>query len=165
MQIAWTGHRPELFADPAEAERVVRSTATELVVRARPERFLVGGQRGVDTWAALAAHALAVPFVLVLPLEVGAFTRGWSVDDRRVLERTLDSAADVEIVGGAEARAYRERNRRIATRGDLLVAVWAQISGGGTAETMALAREAGTPIREIILAPAPQAPRLQGRGI
>jgi hypothetical protein len=165
MHIAWTGHRPELFADPAEAERVVGSTARELIGEQPPEGFIVGGQRGVDTWAALAAHELQIPFVLVLPLEVGPFTRDWSVQDRRVLEQTLGWAAAVEIVSGDQRHAYSKRNQRIATTGDLLVAVWTRISGGGTAETIAFAREAGTRIREIILAPSREASRLRGRGI
>jgi hypothetical protein len=101
----------------------------------------------------------------VLPLEVELFTRDWTVEDRRVLNQTMQWAAAVQIVGGSRRPAYTERNRRVATLGDLLVAVWTQTSGGGTAETIAFARQAGTPIREVVLTPSPQAARIRGRGI
>src|SRR6266851_7025904 len=87
--VAWTGHRPDIFRDPAAARAALDATAQDLVTRAKVERFLVGGQRGVDTWAAQAAIALGVPFTVILPLEVGEFTRDWSSADRDTLESVI----------------------------------------------------------------------------
>ena len=157
--VAWTGHRPDLFRDPEEARRVVISEAGEVAGNGAT-RFLVGGQRGVDTWAALAAIDLPVPFTLVLPLTLEEFTRDWSPADRVVLERTLEAALEVRVVGG-----YTERNRQLATGADLLVAVWTRVAGGGTAETVAFARAAGTPLCEIVLEPSPTARHAGGRGV
>jgi hypothetical protein len=160
MIVAWTGHRPDLFADPAAARASVHSMAQDLAKQGAA-RFLVGGQRGVDTWAALAAIACAVPFGLVLPFdEVGTFTRDWSAADRRVLLQMLAHAETVHVAGG-----YSERNQILAQGADLLVAVWTRTGGGGTAETIAQASRAGTPIREIVLAPSPAARTAHGRGI
>jgi len=108
-----------------------------------------------------------VPFTLILPLEVAQFTSNWSSADRAVLESVVAQANEVRIVGPSSdpAAAYSERNRQLATRADLLVAVWTQLQGGGTAETVALANAAGTPIREVVLPIAQIAHSAHGRGI
>jgi hypothetical protein len=160
MIVGWTGHRPELFRDPLAASARVEAAARDLVAREPVDGFLVGGQRGVDTWAALAAIALDVPFTLLLPLDVGQFTLDWAPSDRSLLEQTIARAAEVRVAG-----SYTERNRQIATRADLLVAVWTRIAHGGTAETVDLARAAGTPIREILLDAAAAAGSAEGRGV
>jgi YspA SLOG family len=163
--VSWTGHRPDLFADPSGAQAAVVEAARELHARGRVERFLVGGQRGVDTWAAQAAQQLDVPFTLILPLEPRTFAADWSSDDRVVLE-TLTQAADrLRVVGGEQAAAFTERNRLLATSGDLLIAVWTGRGGGGTAETVAFARQVGTRVREIRLPASAAAASAVGRGI
>ena len=157
--VAWTGHRPDLFRDPAAAQLAVEAAGRELV-KAGATRFLVGGQRGVDTWAAYAAKAMAVPFTLVLPLPVDEFARDWSEIDRSVLLHAVASAADVRIAG-----TYAARNQILAREADLLVAVWTCTLGGGTAETLEYARQFGTPIRELRLEPSATAESATGRGI
>jgi hypothetical protein len=165
--VAWTGHRPDIFRDPAAAREVVNTTAQSLVTHEQADHFLVGGQRGVDTWAAQAAIVLGLPFTLILPLEVAAFTSDWPAADRAALESVMALASALRIVGPASdpATAYTERNRLLATQADLLVAVWTQLGGGGTAETVALARAAGTPVREVVLPIAQIAHSPHGRGI
>jgi hypothetical protein len=116
--VSWTGHRPELFLDPLAGRVAVESVATELTRGSEVSGFLVGGQRGVDTWAALAAMSRRLPFTLALPLPVPEFSHDWSDEDRSMLERTV-----------------------------------------------ALARPAGAPLREILLEPAPSAGLARGRGI
>ena len=160
MIVGWTGHRPDLFRDPAAAAARVDAAARDLVAHERVDAFLVGGQRGFDTWAALAAIALGVPFTLILPLDVGHFTLGWSLADRALLDHTLARAAEVRVAAG-----YTDRNRQIATGAELLVAVWTRVGHGGTAETVALARAAGTPVREIVLEASEAAGWARGRGI
>jgi predicted Rossmann fold nucleotide-binding protein DprA/Smf involved in DNA uptake len=163
--VAWTGHRPELFRDPVAARDTVQAIARELSRDEGVGRFLVGGQRGVDTWAALSAITLSVPFVVILPLDVAEFTADWSADDRSVLEATLAAASDVRVVGGDPAQAFTERNRLLATLANLLVAVWTGTRGGGTAETIAFARAAGVAVHEVVLEPSPSAGSAKGRGI
>ena len=160
MIVGWTGHRPDLFRNPLAAAASVDAAARDLIAREQVDAFLVGGQRGVDTWAALAAMALGVPFTLILPVDVSQFTSGWTTHERALLEQTLAAAAEVRVAAG-----YSERNRQIATGADLLIAVWTRVGHGGTAETVALARAAGTPVREILLDAAPTAGSAQGRGI
>jgi hypothetical protein len=77
--VAWTGHRPDIFEDPLAARGVIETIARDLVAYEGAERFLVGGQRGVDTWAAEAALVCNVPFTLLLPLEVGVLVAVWTL--------------------------------------------------------------------------------------
>ena len=132
---------------------------------ASARRFLVGGQRGVDTWAAEAAHRLGVPFSVYLPLPADEFAADWTLDDRCALDATLGWAAEVQVVGGPTTdAAHTARNRVLGTSADLLVAVWTGTRGGGTAETIDFARAASVPIREERLPGSATAP-LTGRGI
>jgi predicted Rossmann fold nucleotide-binding protein DprA/Smf involved in DNA uptake len=165
MRIAWTGHRPDLFRDPAAARRRVDALARRLRRQAADVSFLSGGQRGVDTWAARAAIALGVPFVLVLPLEADRFAADWAPADAEALAELIRRARHVHVVGGEPERAYTERNRLLAVGADRLVAVWTGLGGGGTAETIGFARAAGVPVREVVLPPSPTASSAQGRGL
>src|SRR5580765_4035558 len=103
MRLAWTGHRPTLFADPEAARRAVDGAARDVLRQGPLERFLVGGQRGVDTWAAQSAIALAVPFSLFLPLSVEDFSVDWTDSDRAVLRAHVRAASEVVVAG-----SYRE---------------------------------------------------------
>jgi hypothetical protein len=157
--VGWTGHRPDIFRDAELARRTVERAARE-VVEAGAEQFLVGGQRGVDTWAALTAIAAGVTFRLILPLPPDEFTHDWEDADRELLLRIIPHAFELHVAGG-----YAERNQRLALGPGLLVAVWTGIAGGGTADTIEQARLGGTPIREILLEPSATASEAEGRGI
>lgn len=169
MRVAWTGHRPEFFADPRAAEAEVHRLAAELLAEYGPDlRFLVGGQRGVDTWAAEAAMRLGVPFELYLPMPEPEFTRDWTPEDRARLAATRRAAASVVVVdtsGRTGPAAYSARNRALAEGGDLVVAVWTGRPGGGTWETVQLARSLGKPVRETLLPGSGYAPRPGERGL
>jgi hypothetical protein len=169
MKVAWTGHRPEYFADPAAVAREVGAIAERLRAEDGPALvFHCGGQRGVDTWAAEAAERLGVPLHLYLPLPVARFAADWAPADRAALERSWGYAAERLVVdpdGALGAAAYRERNRLLAERAGLLVAVWTGLEGGGTAETIAFARELGRPVEEHRFAASGRVPRAGERGV
>jgi hypothetical protein len=101
-----------------------------------------------------------VPYTLVLPFEVATFTRDGLEVDRSVLLWTLERAAEVRIAG-----SYSRRNQALAEGARMLVAVWTRMAGGGTAETIGLARRAGTPIREVVLPPSAVSASAHGPGI
>jgi hypothetical protein len=131
MIVAWTGHRPELFLEPSAAQAVVDALARDLVEHEAADHFLVGGQRGVDTRAALAAIALGVPFTLILPVPAVDFADGWAQADRDALDATVARATRLDVVGGEPTLAFTERDRRLATASDVLMAVWTGIQGAG----------------------------------
>ncbi len=165
MRVAWTGHRPELFEDPVAARAAVEEAACDLVQDKAVARFVVGGQRGVDTWAAQSALRLGVSLTLILPLQPTDFASGWAGEDRQALETIVANAHEVRVVGGDPHAAFRERNRLLVANADLLVAVWSGRSGGGTSETIAFARTNATPLREILLTPSAGASQARGHGL
>ena len=164
--VAWTGHRPDLFADPGQARRTVLAEAKRVRDELTgPLRFRVGGQRGVDMWAALAGQDLRIPYDMVLPLPVEEFTAGWSADEKATFEFVAHGAAITEIVGGVEDEAYQERNRRLVTGAGLVVAVWTNTQGGGTAETVLFGQLLGVPVREVLLPRSTETVSPRGRGV
>src|SRR4051812_28632001 len=134
MIVGWTGHRPDIFREPRDARNLIDLIAREMA-RAGDVEFMCGGQRGVDLWVAAAAHALSIPFTIVLPIAMRSFTSGWDSADVGELPRLLAASTDVEIVDRRAVMgplAYDRRNELIAGRSDRLVAVWTDMRRGGT---------------------------------
>jgi hypothetical protein len=169
VQVAWTGHRPEFFADPAVVERRVRELAAGyLAAHEDGLAFHCGGQRGVDSWAAAAAEGLGIPLHLYLPLPLAAFTADWPPVDVARLEGFWALAVERVVVdpdGRLGAAAYSRRNRLLAERGEVLVAVWTGLGGGGTAETIAAARALGRRVEEHRFPGSGRVPRPGERGV
>ena len=167
--VAWTGHRPELFAEPAAVERHIRELAAAYQAQHGARlAFHCGGQRGVDTWAAAAAEELGIELHLYLPLPIARFAADWPPPDVATLERHWAYAAERVVAdpeGTLGAEAYSRRNRLLAERSDLLVAVWTGLGGGGTAETIALARALGRPVEEHRFPASDRIPRSGERGV
>jgi hypothetical protein len=165
--IGWTGHRPDLFADPPAARLTVRLIAAEAARLWPSAEFVTGGQRGVDTWAALAAIRLRRPFHLVLPRPADELAAGWVEHERTELGRLVDRAASVAVIDPQAQRgalAYDLRNEAVASRSDLMVAVWTGLRMGGTFFTLSAARHRGRPVVERVLAASGEAP-WGGRGL
>lgn len=154
MKVAWTGHRPEYFRDPAPVEREVERIAASLSAEfGRHLVFVTGGQRGVDTWAALAAQRLGLPLHLYLPLPAHLFTADWTnPQDVVVLMQTWDYASQKTVIDEAgslpHSAAYDRRNQALVDNADRLVAVWTGVEMGGTYYTVNYARARGKPISE-----------------
>jgi hypothetical protein len=169
LNAAWTGHRPEYFADPdAVAGRILELASALRAEHGAALVFHCGGQRGVDTWAAAAAERLKIALHLYLPLPVARFAADWSAEDRAALEQSWTYAVERRVTdprGLLGAEAYRRRNRLLAERCDLLIAVWTGLGGGGTAQTMAFARDLGRPVEEHRFAPSGRLPKPDERGI
>lgn len=168
MIVAWTGHRPYYFRDPRQARLAVRRQARALVEEfGAALSFLTGGQRGVDLWAAEAGESLGVPVSVLLPLPLEAFTRDWEPAEVRLLRRVLQCAEHVEVVteDPGDVAAYEERNLRLASGADLLLAVWTGATGGGTWQTIGFARALGKPVREVLLPGSGRAPEPAARGL
>lgn len=167
--VAWTGHRPELFADPAAVARHIEHLAADLhAAHGARLAFHCGGQRGVDTWAAAAAVARGIRLHLYLPLPLARFTADWPPADVETLARHWAYAAErvvIDPTGALGAAAYSRRNRLLAERADVLIAVWTGLGGGGTAETIAAARALGRPVVEHYFPGSGQVPRPGERGV
>jgi hypothetical protein len=137
-------------------------------LQGRPIAELVcGGQRGVDTWAAVAWHDSGAPVHLVLPYEPRTFAAGWDSADRRRLESLLAAAQTVQIVdpmGSLGPLAYDLRNERVAAMAGELFVIWTGAREGGTFYTVCAAVRRGLRIHERMFAPAANYER-RSRGI
>jgi predicted Rossmann-fold nucleotide-binding protein len=169
LSVAWTGHRPEFFADAEAVAEAITARARALHgAHQGALAFHCGGQRGVDTWAARAAERLGIPLHLYLPLPVARFAVDWTTADRQALEQSWAYAIERVVTdsdGRLGADAYRQRNRLLAERCDLLIAMWTGLGGGGTAETIQFARGLGRQIEEHLFAPSGRAPHPGERGV
>ncbi|MPZ16222.1 MAG: hypothetical protein GEU73_17695 [Chloroflexi bacterium] len=167
MMIAWTGHRPDMFADPSAAQQAVISKSREFLGREQGAEFVCGGQRGVDHWAATAALESGILLHLVLPTDVEQFTAGWPEADQEMLHGLVVHTSTLQIVGTARvnrALAYDLRSELVVRRADRIVAVWTGLRQGGTFYTLCAAAVRGVPIASVLLPPAAAA-ALRGRGL
>ena len=168
MRVAWTGHRPELFARPDLARELVARETDRLLAEHGPRlAILSGGQRGVDLWAASAARERGVRLELLLPAPPARLAAGWPGDDAETLLCAVEAAEQVTIFGRhpADPAGYDARNRALATGCDLLVAVRIGLEQGGTFLTLTEARALGKPIREFRLKPSDHRSSPGERGI
>lgn len=164
FNVAWTGHRPELFADPAAVASAIKTRARELREAHKDLlAFHCGGQRGVDTWAATAAEELGISLHVYIPGSLEEFTADWTPADVATLEATLQSAEGRALVDGKDP--YLRRNAMLVEHGDLLIAVWTGLGGGGTAQTIDLARAQGRPVEEHRFPPSGLIPQPGERGV
>ena len=168
MRVAWTGHRPELFADPAAARALVERETDRLRSAHGTDLFVLsGGQRGVDLWAASAAARRQIPFALLLPAPAASFAADWPPDEAAALATATEQAQSVQVYGPAvdDPSGYTARNRALASGCDLIVVVWTATRGGGTAFTIAEAEARGKPMREYVLERSRHVPAEGERGI
>ncbi|MCC7104870.1 MAG: hypothetical protein IT307_06980 [Chloroflexi bacterium] len=166
MHVAWTGQRPELFAAP----EIVVAAIGALVIELTPASgvlpvCLCGGQRGVDLWAAEAALRAGWPLALYLPLPLKAFSADWDGPWAGRLATAAALASETRVFATEGLSGYSRRNRALATRADLLVAVLTGAEGGGTAETIAAAQAMGVPIRRLAFTRSAWIPPAGARGL
>ena len=168
MRVAWTGHRPELFARPTDAAALVRAETRRLWDEFGPDLVVLsGGQRGVDLWAALAACDLSLRLRLYLPAPAELLAAEWPTHWVEALTGAQVHAEQLVVFGSdpRDARGYEARNLALATECELLVAVWTGQESGGTWHTVSEARGLGRAIREFLLERSSYAPRPGERGI
>lgn len=137
MIIGWTGHRPNEFTDE-QKNKVIRAISESFDER-KPERVIVGGALGVDTWAALVAINKGVPFTLALPFDGHHLI--WPEKQQDIFLEIKSFAAEVVVVceGGWDSKRdnwkFQKRNEYIVNHCDFLIGVW-NGSSGGTANCM-----------------------------
>jgi hypothetical protein len=168
VRVAWTGHRPELFAHPSEAAVLVRDETRRLWDELGPDLVVLsGGQRGVDLWAALAARDLELRLRLYLPAPAALLSAEWPTRWAEALTSAQTHAEQLVVCGQdpRHAQGYEARNVALATECELLVAVWTGQTSGGTWHTISEARRLGRPIRQHLLERSAYAPRPGERGI
>jgi len=108
---------------------------------------------GADSLFAEAVLAAGGELTVVLPFH--DYRRSLAGADQAArFDRLVAAASDVTVMPYAEPvlEAFEAANTELLKRADVLVAVWDGVppeKGGGTAETVAEAREAGIPVHVV----------------
>lgn len=132
MIVAFTGHRPDKLGgyNNNPIQDYVKRKIKEKLEEIKPDRTVVGGALGVDTWAAFISSELNIPFTLAVPF-LGQ-ERMWP--EKSIIEyNKMKSLADQVIIvndGGYAAWKMQTRNQYMVENCDLLIAVWDGTAGG-----------------------------------
>jgi hypothetical protein len=152
--LGFAGHRN--LTDPAATSAAIRSAVDGF--RSRVEGIVVGrasAADGADLLFLEACRAAGLACSVVLPFPEERFREDFADDDRWARAKELiDAAASVEIAPGHEKapEAYHLASREIIDVADAMLFVWDGMPArgiGGTAETVADARERGMPFQII----------------
>lgn len=156
---SFTGHRPQKLpfgedeGDPrcVAFKKGVHDVIEDLIGQGYA-RFVSGGARGFDTFAAEAVLDLreSYPWIsleMVSPYDEQA--AHWNEEDQMRHERLFASADVLTATGHEYTRGCLfRRNRYLVDTADLLLAAY-NGQPGGTAMTVSYARETGVPVRVI----------------
>ncbi|MFI2346980.1 hypothetical protein ACH492_07940 [Streptomyces sp. NPDC019443] len=147
--IAVTGHM-----DLTEASTSLVRTALDELLKPYADGGLVGVSciaKGSDSLFAEAVLAVSGRLVVVIPSQDYRQSKVKS-DHAELFDRLVEAADEVLVMPheAANRQAYEAANAVLLERSDRLVAVWNGESpsgkGGGTADVVAEAREAGLPV-------------------
>ena len=156
---AFTGHRPHRFPwkyaknDPRCVNlKQVLYNEIEKLSASGVYHFFSGMAHGVDVWAAQMVLNLRsrYPNLLlhcILPCEKQEVK--WAMKEQEVYRDILRKADSVEYISqDYYSGCMLDRNRKLVSSAEILLAVYDGGQGGGTAATVRYARQAG---REIII--------------
>ena len=140
--ISVAGHRPHHL--PARADHYIRSAIHETSDLYPGATWLTGGATGSDQMATDVLLQRGERVELVLPFAPEVQGARWSADQQAKLRDHLGRVQAVHVLRDTyHPDGYRDRNRELVRRADLLVAFWNMRPGGsGTAMTVRMAERA-----------------------
>jgi predicted Rossmann fold nucleotide-binding protein DprA/Smf involved in DNA uptake len=120
------------------------------ILSERPDQMLFGGARGTDTVALAAAYAALAGvrpprLIVIVPKRL----RDQPIEAQKCARECADEIIELQA-SRLSTEAYRRRNKELVSRADVLVAFW-DGNSGGTGMTIALAEEAGVPVKIVPL--------------
>lgn len=143
--VAVAGHRPRNL--PRDAARYIRDAIHEVADQNPRVTWLAGGAIGADQIATDVLLERGERVELVLPFDPEIQSARWSWVQRFVQFRQLLRAARVHVVRDRyDPAAYRDRNRVMVERANLLLAFWNGRPGSGTAMTVRMAEARRVPV-------------------
>jgi uncharacterized phage-like protein YoqJ len=154
--VSFTGHR-SLSADQwIYVQEQLNSAIPKLHREHETTCFISGAALGVDLLAAelvVKFRDAGLPIKLVLYVPYWNHTDRWSPEEVHRFKKLLDQADLVSYYRRGCLYDYKEvrgvllgRNRQLASRGDLLLAVWERYRSGGTHYTIERALNMNKPI-------------------
>jgi len=143
--IAITGHRAHHL--PVRAGHYIRSAIQEAADLYPGATWLTGGATGSDQMATDVLLERGERVELVLPFPAAVQGARWSCDQQAKLRHHLGRVQAVHVLRRVyHPDGYRDRNRELVRRADLLVAFWNGRPGTGTAMTVRMAQHARIPV-------------------
>lgn len=133
MIISFSGHRPNKiggYKTPNPTYNYICKEIEKHLIALKPEKVIVGGALGVDTWAANIAYKLKIPFILAVPFKGQELA--WPPSSQNIYNRMLEKSLEVVIVsdGGYSAAKMQIRNQWMVDRADILIGIWNGSTGG-----------------------------------
>ena len=148
-KIAFTGHRPQKLDNPTGTKRKISEfLAGE---KEKHKRLLVisGGALGVDQYAAEAANALNIPYMLILPFPPKVMGAKWWANARDNLKKLIAGAVKTFVIQKAFSfQGYQDRNEAMVNHCNSLCAIFDGLPGG-TANCVKYAESKGCNIHLI----------------
>ncbi|MBI4865158.1 MAG: hypothetical protein HY815_33595 [Candidatus Riflebacteria bacterium] len=124
--VAVTGHR----LLPRTVGPRIRCAVHHLVELYPGSTWLTGGAIGADQLVADELLRLGQVVELILPCPMDVQASQWTPDQRDRFFDQVGRVSAVEIMRmDYDAEGYRERNRRLVERADLLLAIWRATAG------------------------------------
>lgn len=123
IKIAFTGHRPESFSILSKEESLFNDKLKKLLEKFIDDfYFIVGGCRGVDSWAAKYAINNKIDFDLYLPFPFEIYSLKWNDEDKYFLKKQIELAKNVKICSKEyNSKYYIIRDRDMVDNCDILV--------------------------------------------
>jgi uncharacterized phage-like protein YoqJ len=129
-----TGHRT-LSHDRA----AIQSHVEEFISARKPQMVYIGMAIGFDTICALACLSCNIPYTAMIPCE--GQDRYWSVEDKLLYPKLLNSAAEIVFVNKGYYAAWKMhvRNKAIVDKSNEMLVYYNGIPKGGTFSTISYA--------------------------
>lgn len=154
MIVAFTGHRPDKlggYNNNSPLNKKIRHAIHDKLIELKPELVITGGALGVDTFAAVECHSLAIPYWVVSPCQNHG--SNWPKVSQTIYRIICENAArHIQFDKPYSPKAMQERNEFMVDHCDILIAVW-DGSPGGTANCVAYAKSPEEPKHIIYINP------------
>jgi len=143
VHVGFTGHRTGGASESAVSQQIQTHIKAQQFA-GRDVTFHHGGGRGSDLAAAEGALRAGAKVQTHLAFPFDVQTKGWNATDKARLQSILRASTRVTVDRQSyNVRGYHSRNQRIVDRSTYVIANYDGRSGGGTKNTIALAKRMG----------------------
>jgi uncharacterized phage-like protein YoqJ len=149
MIVAGTGHRPDKLGGYSRMVRVrLTQLARDGITSAGATSVISGMALGWDQAVAMAAYLEGIPFVAAIPFK--GFEGRWPLEAQSRFWWLADRAKEVRFLSPyAGNKALMDRNKWMADRADLVLALWDGSITGGTANTVVYCEKKKIPMQNL----------------
>jgi uncharacterized phage-like protein YoqJ len=147
MIISVAGHRPDTYLLSHSSFDTIIRIASDTAYILKEEfkddlKFNLGGAIGSDQWMGMACIEHNIKFDLYLPFPQEIQTKYWAEEQKLELDRQMKHASGITIIdpsGNYDKAKYQERNERMISDSNFVVAFWVGRKTGGTFNSISYA--------------------------